>query len=116
MFRTHLWEELYTQMGFFVQSILAARYIHRREMWVVSLKNSSSLEFEIDKIFVNFAFFEELPRIEILCEHVVFGMTSFTFSANFSSNYDLFFKNFSFKIKFRAKKWINFVFLIHEKW
>ena len=30
---THLWgEELYTQMGFFVQSILADRYINRREM------------------------------------------------------------------------------------
>ena len=25
-------EELYTQMGFFVQSISADRYIHRREM------------------------------------------------------------------------------------
>ena len=25
-------EELYTQLGFFVQSILADRYIHRREL------------------------------------------------------------------------------------
>ena len=25
-------EELYTQMGFFVQTILADRYIHRRDM------------------------------------------------------------------------------------
>ena len=33
LFRPHLWgEELYTQMVFFVQSILADRYIHRREI------------------------------------------------------------------------------------
>ena len=39
LFRPHLWgggggggEELYTQMGFFVQTILADRYIHRREV------------------------------------------------------------------------------------
>ena len=33
LFRRHLWrEELYTQMGFFVQPILGDRYIHRREM------------------------------------------------------------------------------------
>ena len=42
-------------------------------MWVVSLKSSSSLDFEIKKIFVNFVIFEELPRIEVLCEHVIFG-------------------------------------------
>ena len=34
-------EELYTQMGFFVQSILAARYIHRRELRLVSLESLS---------------------------------------------------------------------------
>ena len=28
-------EELYTQMSFFVQSILADRYIYRGELWVV---------------------------------------------------------------------------------
>ena len=33
LFRPHLWgKELYTQMDFFLQSILADRYIHRREM------------------------------------------------------------------------------------
>ena len=48
---THLWgEELYTQMGFFVQLIFADRYIHRREMWVVSLKSCSSVKFKIKKI------------------------------------------------------------------
>ena len=67
--RPHLWgEELYTQMGFFVQSILVHRYIHRKEMWVVSLKSSSSVELETKKIFFNFVFFEELSRIEVLCE------------------------------------------------
>ena len=29
---THFSDELYTQMGFFVQSILAYRNIHRREL------------------------------------------------------------------------------------
>ena len=45
-------EELYTQMGFFfVQSILADRYIHRRELRLVSLEILSSLEYGIKKIF-----------------------------------------------------------------
>ena len=70
LFRLHLWgEELYTKMVFFVQTISADRYIHRREMWVLSLKSSSSVEFEIKKIFV---FFEELSKLKVLCEHVVF--------------------------------------------
>ena len=36
-------EELYAQMGFFVQTILADRYNNRREMWVVSLQNPYSV-------------------------------------------------------------------------
>ena len=35
---------------------LGDRYIHHREMRVVSLKSSSSVEFEINKIFLNFVF------------------------------------------------------------
>ena len=42
---------------FFVQWILADRYIRRREMWVVSLKSWSSVEFKSKKIFLNFVFF-----------------------------------------------------------
>ena len=39
LFRPHLWgKELYTQMGFIVQTIVGDRYIHRRGMSVVSLK------------------------------------------------------------------------------
>ena len=53
-------------------------------MWVVSLKSSSSVEIEINKIFVNFVFFfEEVSRIEELCEDVIFGMISFNFSVIF---------------------------------
>ena len=37
--------------GFFVQTILADRCIHRREMPVVSLKSSSSVKFEIKDFF-----------------------------------------------------------------
>ena len=62
-------EELYTQMGFFVQTILADRYNHRREVWVVSLKSWSSVEFKMKKIFWMFVPFEELSSIEVLCEH-----------------------------------------------
>ena len=73
LFRPHLWgEELYTQLGFFVQTILADRYTHCREMWVVSLKSLSNVELEIKFFFSNFAFFEELSRFKLLCEHVVF--------------------------------------------
>ena len=70
LFRPHLWgEKLYTQMCFFVQTILADRYIHRREVRVASLKNSSSVKFEIKKIFSNFVFFEELSWFKVSCEH-----------------------------------------------
>ena len=44
-------EELYTQMGFFVQTILADRYFHRRELRLVSLESSSRGEYGIKKIF-----------------------------------------------------------------
>ena len=53
LFRPHLLgEELYTQMGFFVQKVLADRY--RREMRVASLKSSSSAEVKSKKIFLRF--------------------------------------------------------------
>ena len=44
-------EKLYTQMGFFVQTILADRYINPTKLRLVSLKISSSVEYEIKKIF-----------------------------------------------------------------
>ena len=40
-----------------MQSILVDRYIHRREIWVVSLKSWSSAELKIQKIFFDFCFF-----------------------------------------------------------
>ena len=49
---------------------------------MVSIK-SSSVEFETKKIFLNFIFFEEISRIEVLCEHGIFGMILFTFSVIF---------------------------------
>ena len=64
---------IYSNGFFFVPWILADRYIHRREMCVVSLKSSSSVEFEIKKIFLNFDFFEELSRFKVSCEHWIFG-------------------------------------------
>ena len=70
LFRPHLLggggggreEELYNQLFFFVQSILADRYIQ------------------------SFASFEELLRFILLCEKVIFDMILFTFWRNFCSN------------------------------
>ena len=67
---------------FFVQSILADRYIHRREMWVVSLKSASSVQFKIKKIFLIFVFFEDLSRFKV-CEHAIFAWFCLTFSKIF---------------------------------
>ena len=57
LFQPHFWgEELYTQMGFFLQTILEDRYI-RREMCVESFESSSSVEFENKKFcFLKFIF------------------------------------------------------------
>ena len=71
---------IYLNGFFFVQTILADRYIHRTEMWVVSLESSSSKEFVFCKILLNFVFFEELSRFESSSEHVIFGSLLFTFS------------------------------------
>ena len=61
-------------MGFFfVQSILADRYIHRGETLVVSLKSLSSVDLQIEKIFLNNVVFEELSRFKVLCEHEIFA-------------------------------------------
>ena len=50
---------------------------------MASLKSSSNVEFKIKKIFLNFFFFEELSRIELLCEHGIFGSLLFTFTVIF---------------------------------
>ena len=50
---------------------------------MVSLKSSSSVEFEIKKIFFNFVFFEELSRFKVSCEHFIFGSLVFTFTVIF---------------------------------
>ena len=60
-------EKLYTQMGFFVLTILADRYIHRRELRLVSLESLTSVEYRIKKIFLIFVFFyRELSRFKLL--------------------------------------------------
>ena len=40
---------------------------------MVSYKSSSSVEFEIKKMFLDFAFFEELSKFIVSCEHGIFG-------------------------------------------
>ena len=83
-------EELYTQMGFFfVPWIFAARYIHRRELRLVSLESSSSVEYGIKKIFLIFDFYRELSRFKVLRKeewiHVVFIHIFRNFLPKFSS-------------------------------
>ena len=50
---------------FFVQSILADRYIHRRELRLVSLESLSSVEYGIKKIFLIFVFDREISRFKL---------------------------------------------------
>ena len=59
-------EELYTQLGFFVQSILADRYVHRRELWVVSLESTYIQKHRNKKHFRISFFYSELLRFEIV--------------------------------------------------
>ena len=85
MVPTHMWgEELYTQMGFFfVPTILADRYIHRRELRLVSLESSSSVEYRIKKIFLIFVFYGELSRFKLLRKLELIPLFLFTFSVIF---------------------------------
>ena len=54
-------------MGFFfADRIFADRYIHRRELRLVSSESSSSVEYGIKKIFLIFAFYRELSRFKLL--------------------------------------------------
>ena len=50
---------------FFVQTIFADRYIHRRELRLVSLESSSSVKYEIKKILFIFVFYGELSRFKL---------------------------------------------------
>ena len=56
---------IYSNWFFFVQSIFADRYIHRRELILVSLESSSSVKYGIKKIFLIFVFYRELSRFSL---------------------------------------------------
>ena len=47
------------------QTNLTDQYYHRRELKLVSLENSFSVEFGIKKIFWIFAFYKELSRFKL---------------------------------------------------
>ena len=57
-------EELYTQQVFFVQTIFADEYIHRRGLWVVSLESLSSVECRSKKIFFWFSFLKRITMVK----------------------------------------------------
>ena len=73
---------IYSNGFFFVQTIFADRYIHCREIILVSLKSSSSVELEI-QIFLNFVFFSRSYRGLKFCVNTIFGMILFTFRGLF---------------------------------
>ena len=50
-------------MGFFIQSILADRYIHRRELRLVSLESLSSVEHGKKTIFFDFRFLQGVIEV-----------------------------------------------------
>ena len=50
---------------------------------MVSLKSSSSVEFEITKISLIFVFFKEVSRFKVSCEDWIFGSLLFTFTVIF---------------------------------
>ena len=54
---------IYSNGFFFVQSILADRYIHRRELRLVSLESLSNVEYGIKKIFFNFRFLQGVIEV-----------------------------------------------------
>ena len=74
------WGTIYSTGFFFVQSIFTDRYIHRRELWVLSLKSPSSVEYGFKKIFLIFVFYRELSRIEVLWKVDGNPLFLFTFS------------------------------------
>ena len=52
--------------GFFVKTIFADRYINRRELRLVSLENSFSIEYRIKKMFFVFVSYRELSMFKVL--------------------------------------------------
>ena len=51
---------------FFVQTIFADRYNHRRELWAVSFESPSSVEYGIKNIFFILCFYREFSRFKFL--------------------------------------------------
>ena len=66
---------------------------------MASLISSSRGEFKIKKIFLNFIFFE-LSRIEVMCEHGIFGSLLFTFTVIFVRINIFFYEKFNSKLDF----------------
>ena len=97
-------------MGFFVQTILAGRYIHHRELRLVSLESLSSVEYRNKKIFLVFVFYRELSRFKFWENRVNSGEILFTFCGIFDKN----FANFA-KIRYFFRKCRWFLFVKTEK-
>ena len=55
------------------------------------------------KIFLKFVFFEELSRIEVLCENVIISMILVTFSVTFLQNKIILNKNINSKFNFKPQ-------------
>ena len=78
---------IYSTGFFFLQSILTDRYIHRRELWVVSLKSPFSVESGIKKIFSNFFSLQRVIEVSIFVNS---RRKSFVFIHIFRIFYEIF--------------------------
>ena len=85
---------IYSNGFFFVQSILADRYNNRRELWVVSLKSCSSVEYGNKKIIWSSVFYRELSSLKLLWILDVFQLFHSDFDQIFV-NLDQIFVNFA---------------------
>ena len=76
-------EEICTQTAFFVPSILANRYIRRRELSLVSLESPSRIDNWNKKIFLIIVFYMKLSKFQVLWITDGIPLFSFTFSVFF---------------------------------
>ena len=71
---------------FFIQTILAGRHIHRKELRLVSLERPSSVEYRIENVFSIFFFYRELSRFKVFTFSAIFDRIFVNFCNSFKNN------------------------------
>ena len=98
-------------MGFFVQTIVVDRYIHRRELRLVSLESLSSVVYGNKKIFFYFRFLQGLIGVLTFEKIERIPLIFFTFSGIFELNFANFAKNLLFICYLFTKNIVGCFFL-----